>query len=83
MDKSTPATISLKNPPQVVTVDELAQYLRIDRKSIYAAIHSGQMPGARRFGRTWRVSLPAVMKWLAKGEQVARECSVLVDSAQI
>ena len=83
MAKPRPATLSQKNSPQVVTVDELAQYLRIDRKSIYAAIHSGRMPGAQRFGRTWRVSLPAVMKWLAKGEQVALSRHALAECAQI
>ena len=83
MDIPKTTTIAQTNSPQVVTVDELAKLLRVDRKSIYAAIHCGRMPGAQRFGRTWRVSLPAVMKWMAKGEQVSRECSVLVDCAQV
>ena len=83
MDIPTTATIAQKNSPQVVTVDELAKLLRVDRKSIYAAIHCGRMPGAQRFGRTWRVSLPAVMKWMAKGEQVAVSRHARAECGQI
>jgi excisionase family DNA binding protein len=67
----------------VVTVAELARHLRVDRKSIYAAIHAGQMPGARQFGRTWRVSLAAVMRWLAQGDQVGRPRHVRAECEQI
>lgn len=53
----------------ILTVDELAAFLRVNRKSVYQAIHAGKMPGARRLGRTWRISLAAVLKWLARGER--------------
>jgi len=66
----------------ILTVDELAAFLRVDRKSIYSAIHAGKMPGARRLGRTWRISLAAVLKWMATGERV-QTAGVPVDCGQI
>jgi excisionase family DNA binding protein len=66
-----------------VTVAELARHLRVDRKSVYAAIHAGQLPGARQFGRTWRISLGAVMRWLAKGDRTARQRPVRAECEQL
>jgi len=37
--------------PEVLTADELAILLRVDRKSAYAALARGEIPGARRIGR--------------------------------
>lgn len=70
-------------PEDVVTVAELARHLRVDRKSIYSAIHTGQLPGARQFGRTWRISLGAVMRWLSKGDRTARQRPVRAECEQI
>ena len=52
----------------VLTVDELADLLRVDRKTAYAAIAEGGVPGVRRVGRCIRVSRDAVLRWLAEGE---------------
>jgi excisionase family DNA binding protein len=54
--------------PAVLTVDELAAFLRVDRKTVYTALNSGEIPGARRIGRTIRVSRDAVLRWLADGQ---------------
>lgn len=52
----------------VLTVDELAALLRLDRKSAYAAIARGEIPGVRRIGRALRASRTAVLQWLAEGQ---------------
>jgi excisionase family DNA binding protein len=67
----------------VVTVAELARHLRVDRKSVYAALHAGQLPGARQFGRTWRISLGTVLRWLAQGDRTARQRPVRAECEQI
>lgn len=62
-------------PPDraVLTVDELATLLRIERKTAYAAIARGEIPGARRIGGVIRISRDAVLAWLAHGQDgVAR-----------
>jgi excisionase family DNA binding protein len=51
----------------VLTVDELAELLRVDRKTAYSAIAEGKVPGVRRVGRCIRVSRAAVLEWLAQG----------------
>lgn len=52
--------------PLVLTVDEAAVLLRIDRKSLYTAIRQGEIP-VRRIGRSIRISREALMRWLAEG----------------
>ncbi|MDI3292168.1 helix-turn-helix domain-containing protein [Polyangium sp. 15x6] len=36
--------------PAVLTVNELATLLRLDRKTVYGEIAAGRIPGIRRFG---------------------------------
>lgn len=52
----------------ILTIDELAQLLRVDRKTAYAAVRRGEIPGVRRLGRAIRVSRDAVLAWLADGQ---------------
>lgn len=55
------------NLPPVLTVEEVASLLRISRGAAYQAIHRGEIPGARRVGRSFRVSRDAVLAWLGQG----------------
>jgi excisionase family DNA binding protein len=61
----------------VMTVAELARLLRLNRKTVYAAVSHGEIPGARRIGHSFRVSREAVLAWLhhkqqrCKGEEIA------------
>jgi excisionase family DNA binding protein len=55
-------------PPDVLTVDELAELLRVERKTAYAAIARGDIPGVRRLGRTIRISRASVLEWLGQGQ---------------
>ena len=54
--------------PQVLTVEEVADLMRVDRKTAYAAIADGCVPGVRRFGRCIRVSRDVFLRWLEQGE---------------
>lgn len=65
----TPGTSAL---PLVLTVDELAALLRVDRKSVYSAIQRGEIPGVRRLGRTVRLHRDTVLRWLSQGQDRAR-----------
>jgi len=53
--------------PSVLTVDEVAGLLRVNRKTIYELIARGEIPGARRLGRALRFSRDAVLDWLRQG----------------
>lgn len=48
---------------QVMTVDDLAAYLRIPRSSVYKLAQRGQVP-CQKVGRHWRFSRRAVERWL-------------------
>ena len=51
----------------IITVDELAEYLKLDRKTIYDSVKAGEMPGAQRIGRSIRIHSPTVLAWLERG----------------
>ena len=57
--------------PSILTVDELAALLRINRKTCYEAISRREIPGAQKIGRTIRVSRDAVLAWLAGQSRVS------------
>jgi excisionase family DNA binding protein len=54
--------------PTFITVDELAQLLRVNRKTVYEALSRAEIPGARRIGGTYRISRDAVLRWFASGQ---------------
>lgn len=55
-------------PPDVLVVDEVARLLRLNRKTVYAMVQRGEIPGARWCGRALRFSRAAVLAWLAEGQ---------------
>jgi excisionase family DNA binding protein len=50
----------------ILTVEELAAFLRLNRKTVYEAVARGAIPGVRRIGATYRISRDAVMQWLSR-----------------
>jgi len=54
--------------PEILTADEVAQLLRLNRKTVYEALARGEIPGARRIGRTYRIARSALLEWLANGQ---------------
>lgn len=50
--------------PPIMTVDELAFLLRVNRKTVYDAIAANEIPGVRRVGKTIRISRDVVVNWL-------------------
>jgi excisionase family DNA binding protein len=65
MESPGEAAIAL---PSILTVEEVADLMRIDRKTAYAAIACGEVPGVRRIGRCIRVSRDVLLRWLEQGE---------------
>ncbi len=62
------ATRVSHQPPEVMKVSEVAELLRVDRKTIYSMVQRGRLPGARRLGRSLRFSRSALLAWLADAE---------------
>lgn len=57
--------------PEVLTVDEAAALLRVNRKTLYEAIRSGAIPGVRRIGRAIRVHRETMLRWMGHGRVIA------------
>lgn len=59
-----------KQPPEVLTIDELSEYLRISKSSLYKLAQVGKVPG-QKVGRHWRFHRAAIDEWLRrdKGSQ--------------
>lgn len=57
--------------PAVLTAHEVANLLRVNRKTVYAAFKQGEIPGGRRIGGTIRFSRARVLEWLAQGQERA------------
>lgn len=53
----------LSAPDDVLTLDELAQLLKLDPDTVMVRVDAGELPG-RRFGDQWRFSRRALLAWL-------------------
>lgn len=51
--------------PLVMTVEEVADYLRIPRSSVYRLAQQGRIP-CQKAGRRWRFHRAAIDEWLSK-----------------
>jgi excisionase family DNA binding protein len=57
--------------PDVLTVEQLAELLQVDEKTVRGLATKGELPG-RKLGRHWRFSRQAVLDWLATPERKRR-----------
>ncbi len=57
--------------PDVLTVEQLAELLQVDEKTVRGLAAKGELPG-RKLGRHWRFSRQAVLDWLATPERKRR-----------
>ena len=51
-------------PPDVLTVEQLAEWLQVDPTAVAELADSGELPG-RKLGGEWRFAREAVLAWLA------------------
>jgi len=54
-----------KRQPDVLTLNEVAEYLRIPRSTTYKLAQEGKIPGVK-VGRHWRFHKEAVDTWLKR-----------------
>jgi len=58
-------------PDPVMTIDELADYLKISKSTLYHLVRRGEIPGTK-IGRHWRFHREAVDAWLRRSESAKR-----------
>lgn len=54
----------------VMTIDQLAEYLQIPKSTLYKLVQDGKVPG-KKVGRQWRFHREAVDAWLAEGPDLS------------
>jgi len=57
-----------KEPIRVYTLDEVAEVLKITRRTLYTYVKEGKLK-AVKIGREWRVSETALQDFLNKGTE--------------
>jgi excisionase family DNA binding protein len=55
----------------VLTIDELAGYLKIAKSTLYKLAQEGRLPG-QKVGRHWRFHREAIDNWLKRTEVAGR-----------
>lgn len=55
----------LKSIPDVLTVGELADYLKVSKRSAYMLLHEGEIR-YRKIGRVYRIPKTALLQYLQK-----------------
>ena len=60
--------IEYDDAPPVLTIEQLAELLQVDQKTVRSLATNGDLPG-RKLGRHWRFSRQAVLDWLATPER--------------
>ncbi|MGD0236200.1 MAG: helix-turn-helix domain-containing protein [Syntrophorhabdales bacterium] len=53
----------MKNAGDVLTIDELALYLKISKSTLYKLVREGKIP-SQKVGRHWRFRKVAIDRWL-------------------
>ncbi len=63
------ASGSAKRPIELImTLNELAEYLRLAKSTAYKLAQEGKIPG-QKVGRHWRFRKDAIDRWLDRGER--------------
>jgi len=47
----------------ILTIEELSEYLRISKSTLYKLVREGKIP-SQKVGRHWRFSKVAIEKWM-------------------
>lgn len=61
-------------PDEVLTLDQLAELLRVDAGALRRRVEKSEVPG-RRFGDQWRFSRSGILTWLSEPESSDRRAT--------
>ena len=61
--------------PTVLSIDEAAEFMRVNRKTLYDVVARGEGPPVRKIGRRIVIMRDVMLHWLASGEQKGRRSS--------
>jgi len=67
---------------KLMTVGEVADYLRVTEKTIYRLLEKGRIP-ATKVGRQWRFDARLIDKWLQKNSAKEKATILVVDDEEV
>ena len=67
---------------KLMTVDEVADYLRVTKKTIYRLLMRGKIP-ATKVGNQWRFAQDAIDGWLQQNSVAAKANILVVDDEEV
>lgn len=67
LEKRLPDPKSRKAEDSFITVDEAAELMRLNRKTVYQSVNDGELPGARRVGGAVRIHRATLLEWFRGG----------------
>lgn len=56
---------------QVLTIDELATYLKVSKSTLYKLVKQGKVPG-QKVGKHWRFRRKTIDQWLDEKDMPAK-----------
>lgn len=59
---------------KVITISELAEYLRVHRSTLYRLLKKQQLPGFK-IGSDWRFNIEAIDQWRMQQAEIPSEVS--------
>jgi len=68
--------------PQLLTIEDLEEYLRFTRKSIYKLLKRGALP-AIKIGNKWRFDKKEIDRWLRQSAGVTKARILVIDDDEI
>ncbi|MDQ0289495.1 helix-turn-helix domain-containing protein [Oligosphaera ethanolica] len=60
-----------REPDEVMSIGELAEYLKISRSTLYKLVQEGRLPG-QKLGKRWRFHKDAIDEWLKQHPENTR-----------
>ena len=67
---------------EIMTVEEVADYLRVTEKTIYRLLKQGKIPSAK-VGRQWRFQKSSIDEWLQQNSVRKKAVILVVDDREI
>ena len=67
---------------ELMTLPELAEYLRFTRKTIYGLLKQGEIP-AIKIGRKWRFDKDVIDSWLHSSMKTAKARILVIDDEEV
>ena len=61
--------------PSILTVDELAAYLKVPKSTVYKMAQQGKLPG-QKVGRHWRFQRQAIDQWISRSSKASARAGV-------